>query len=168
MERIEKGFTHNGMFHADDVCSAALLRILFPGIQIERGSEVPENYNGIVFDIGCGKYDHHQNFNERRENGAPYAAFGKLWREYGNKILNKKEAEEFDLKFVQKVDYFDNTGEQEPTISMMIKNMNPSFNSKESVEEKFEQAVSYMEHMMQDYFNKCQAKYEATKLYRKL
>ena len=78
-----RALTHNGKFHADDVFSAAFLRMLNPRIQIQRVDAIPEDYDGLAFDIGLGKFDHHQNSNERRPNGIPYAAFGKLWREYG-------------------------------------------------------------------------------------
>ena len=60
-EQIRKkdasAFTHGGKFHADDVFSAALLLYLNPEIQIERGNQVPENYEGIVFDVGRGAYE---------------------------------------------------------------------------------------------------------------
>ena len=36
----DKGFTHGGKFHADDVFSAALLRYLNPNIVIQRGFAV--------------------------------------------------------------------------------------------------------------------------------
>ena len=45
-------FTHSGKFHADDVFSAALLLYLNPEIMITRGNRVPEDFDGIVFDIG--------------------------------------------------------------------------------------------------------------------
>ena len=61
-EQIKKNnasaFTHSGKFHADDVFSAALLLYLNPEINISRGNKVPEDFDGIVFDIG---YDHRQN-----------------------------------------------------------------------------------------------------------
>ena len=64
MEQIKKkdarAFTHGGKFHADDVFSSALLLYLNPQITITRGNRVPEEYDGIVFDIGRGRYDHHQ------------------------------------------------------------------------------------------------------------
>ena len=47
-------FTHGGKFHADDVFSAALLLYLNPEITITRGNKVPEDFEGIVFDIGRG------------------------------------------------------------------------------------------------------------------
>ena len=53
-------FTHSGKFHADDVFSAALLLYLNPEITITRGNRVPDDFEGIVFDIGRGRYDHHQ------------------------------------------------------------------------------------------------------------
>ena len=80
-------FTHGGKFHADDVFSAALLLYLNPEIVITRGNRVPEDFDGIVFDIGRGEYDHHQKDSRIRENGIPYAAFGLLWEELGTEIL---------------------------------------------------------------------------------
>src|SRR5450756_919873 len=71
--------THGGKFHADDVFSAALLKMIYPGIHIIRAFEVPYGFDGIVFDIGFGKFDHHQKDARIRENGVPYAAFGLLW-----------------------------------------------------------------------------------------
>ncbi len=45
--------------------------------------KIPEDYEGIVFDIGRGQYDHHQRDSRVRENGVPYAAFGLLWEKFG-------------------------------------------------------------------------------------
>ena len=74
----ESAITHAGKFHADDVFCAALLTYLNPNIQIKRVFELPEEYEGIAFDIGNGLYDHHQKNSRVRENGIPYAAFGLL------------------------------------------------------------------------------------------
>ena len=74
------GFTHAGKFHADDVFATALLQILRPDIKITRGFVVPDDFDGIVYDIGFGMFDHHQEPRETRPNGIPYAAFGLLWR----------------------------------------------------------------------------------------
>ena len=46
-----KGFTHGGKFHADDVFSTALLQILRPDIQVTRGFVVPDDFDGIVYDV---------------------------------------------------------------------------------------------------------------------
>ena len=82
-------FTHSGKFHADDVFSFALLLYLNPEITILRGNRVPDDFDGIVFDIGRGKYDHHQKDSRIRENGVPYAAFGLLWEDLVRRSLAK-------------------------------------------------------------------------------
>ena len=89
-EKDAQAFTHSGKFHADDVFSSALLLSVNPEITIHRGSQVPEDFKGIVFDIGRGKYDHHQRDSRIRENGVPYAAFGLLWEELGAEILGEE------------------------------------------------------------------------------
>lgn len=103
-------FTHAGKFHSDDVFSSALLTYLNPDIKIIRGYVIPEDFKGIVFDIGGGKYDHHQEDALVRDNGVSYAAFGLLWKEFGGLILSEKDANNFDKSFVQPLDYSDNTG----------------------------------------------------------
>ena len=62
-------FTHGGKFHADDVFSSALLLYINPEISITRGNSVPDDFTGIVFDIGRGEFDHHQKDSRIRENG---------------------------------------------------------------------------------------------------
>ena len=62
------GFTHAGKFHADDVFATALLQILCPDIKITRGFTVPDDFDGIVYDIGFGMFDHHQEPREYRAN----------------------------------------------------------------------------------------------------
>ena len=73
--------------HADDVFSSALLLYINPEISITRGNSVPDDFTGIVFDIGRGEFDHHQKDSRIRENGVPYAAFGLLWEAVGADIL---------------------------------------------------------------------------------
>ena len=54
-----RAFTHGGKFHANDVFSTALLKILRPDIKVTRGFVVPDNFDGIVYDVGGGMFDHH-------------------------------------------------------------------------------------------------------------
>ena len=72
-QKDASAFTHSGKFHADDVFSSALLLYLNPEITITRGNKVPDDFDGIVFDIGRGRYDHHQKDSRIRENGISYA-----------------------------------------------------------------------------------------------
>ena len=128
-----KAFTHSGKFHADDVFSSALLLYLNPQITITRGNQVPEGYDGIVFDIGRGQYDHHQRDSRVRENGVPYAAFGLLWEELGGEILGGTLAQRFDEEFVQPLDKNDNTGEKNELASL-IGNFNPVWDETEAAD----------------------------------
>ena len=127
-EKDAQAFTHSGKFHADDVFSSALLLSVNPEITIHRGSQVPEDFKGIVFDIGRGKYDHHQRDSRIRENGVPYAAFGLLWEELGAEILGEELAEKFDEAFVQPLDNNDNTGEKNE-LATLIGNFNPPWDA---------------------------------------
>lgn len=136
----QKGFTHGGKFHADDVFSTALLRMINPQIEVTRGFEVPKEYDGIVYDIGLGKFDHHQKDKEIRPNGIPYAAFGLLWREYGSLFLEEEGRLDFDKNFVQKIDEADNTG-SENTLSEAISSFNPNWDSEETFDDNFWKAV---------------------------
>lgn len=151
MENIENALTHAGKFHADDVFSAALLKIVFPKIRISRSFRAPQTYNGIVFDIGFGEFDHHQENAPVRENGVPYAALGLLWRKYSMEVLRKfgckeeyleKEATHFDEVFVQPLDLDDNTGCGN-AMAGIINNFNPVWDSKQNANECFFEAVIF-------------------------
>lgn len=140
-QKDASAFTHSGKFHADDVFSSALLPYLNPEITITRGNKVPEDFDGIVFDIGRGKYDHHQKDSRIRENGIPYAAFGLLWEDLGCEILGDELAEKFDEAFVQPLDNNDNTGEKNELASL-IGSFNPSWDENGGTDEAFFRAVS--------------------------
>ena len=149
-----KAFTHGGKFHADDVFSAALLLYLNPEIQISRGNQVPEDFDGIVFDIGRGAYDHHQKDSRIRENGVPYAAFGLLWEALGAEILGEELALSFDETFVQPLDNNDNTGEKNELASL-IGNFNPAWDAEGGADEAFFQAVSVAGMILENKFERC-------------
>lgn len=133
------GITHTGVFHADDVFSAALLKILNPDIEISRVFKIPEDVSKdtIVFDIGFGCFDHHQKDGEIRDNGIKYAALGLLWREFGKLLVSQKNVDKFDANFVQAIDNADNGGSLNPMTSAISafvpnwddedQNMNASF-----------------------------------------
>lgn len=134
-------FTHGGKFHADDVFSSALLLYINPEISITRGNSVPDDFTGIVFDIGRGEFDHHQKDSRIRGNGVPYAAFGLLWEAVGADILGEELAVKFDESFVQPLDNNDNTGEKNE-LATLIGNFNPSWDYEGGSDEAFFQAVS--------------------------
>ena len=140
-QKDASAITHSGKFHADDVFSSALLLYLNPEITITRGNKVPDDFDGIVFDIGRGRYDHHQKDSRIRENGIPYASFGLLWEDLGCEILGDELAEKFDEAFVQPLDNNDNTGEKNELASL-IGSFNPSWDENGGTDEAFFRAVS--------------------------
>ncbi|MGB4660930.1 MAG: MYG1 family protein [Mobilitalea sp.] len=163
IENMDSAFTHGGTFHSDDVFSAALLKIINPDIEIIRGFKVPDNFTGLVFDIGGGTYDHHQADNEVRENGIPYAAFGKLWRDLGPELVGEKEAEKIDHSIVQPLDKTDNTGERNP-LSSMISSYNPTWDDESNTDENFNKAVNSALEYIQNKIRSCKSKDRARKI----
>lgn len=126
-----EAMTHAGRFHADDVFSAALLKILNPQIHIVRRNAVPEGYQGLVFDLGVGDFDHHGDRARFRDNGVPYASFGLLWKEYGCTLVSEKEAGTFDESFIQPLDFQDNNGGSN-LLCRAITQANPKWDEEDS------------------------------------
>ena len=149
MERPSAAFTHSGKFHADDVFSTALLRIVFPHIPVSRGIAVPENFDGIVYDIGGGAFDHHGPRTELRPDGTPYAAFGLLWRALGPGLVGQEEADFFDRRFVAPLDLDDNTGCGHP-LAEAIGSFNPGWDSDADETERFWQAEAVAEQLLRN------------------
>lgn len=166
---FKKGITHAGKFHADDVFSAALLRILNPEIVIERVFRVPENKSPdtIVFDIGLGKFDHHQADKEYRSDGVtPYAAFGLLWREFGKTLLDERDVEKFDEIFVQQIDWTDNTGNSN-LLSSVIGAFTPCWDDDDqNMDTAFFEAVEMAEGILRREFKSLNSKRKAENLVR--
>ena len=142
------GFTHAGKFHADDVFATALLQILRPDIKITRGFVVPDDFDGIVYDIGFGMFDHHQEPREYRANGVPYAAFGLLWRVLGPGLVGERQARLIDENFIQPLDLNDNTGEQN-SLCDAIGFFNPVWDSKEDQDACFFKAVAVAKQILE-------------------
>ena len=161
IEKIQDGYTHDGCFHADDVIATALLLSLNPKIKIHRVSTVKKSVKrrkkNIVYDIGFGQYDHHQENRRINDYGYPYSAFGLLWEDYGRDLLVKKGFKKVDEAFykfresiVSKVDQGDNCGYNDVmgfTENYKIKQFNASWYElkprRKNQEKQFEKAVSY-------------------------
>lgn len=83
--------THSSKFHADDVFSTAFMSLIIDNPVVCRVNSVEENISpsAIVYDIGFGKFDHHQKeFDLKHDNGVKYASFGLLFKEFGLSYLN--------------------------------------------------------------------------------
>lgn len=142
MYNAMNAFTHSGVFHADDIFASALLRIFNPEIKIQRGFKVPEDFDGIVYDIGGGEFDHHFEGAVVRSTGVPYSSFGLLWERFGRSLFQTEESfQKIDRELVQPIDLSDNTGEKNP-LSLFISMFNPAWDSQVNPQAAFEQAVN--------------------------
>jgi uncharacterized UPF0160 family protein len=140
MKKIKHGgITHNGVFHADDVLSSCLLKLINPSFTYRRTSDIPKEFKGIVYDIGGGEYDHHTEL-KKRENGKNYAAFGLLWKDLGTYFMDKEHAKLFDDVFVSEIDRCDTTSNTN-LLSSSIDYFNPNWNSKTESDAAFDYAV---------------------------
>ena len=143
--------THPGTFHADEVMATAILSALKP-VKLCRTARVPEGTEALVFDVGFGPYDHHQRGgNGSRENDVPYAAAGLIWRDFGRRLVPCDEAWDIvDRELIQGIDASDNGvfpavayPAQAATISKLISGFNPNWDSEESPDAAFLEAVEF-------------------------
>ena len=161
--------THNSNFHSDDVSATAVLLILLEGknVEIIRTRDKDLIISGdYVFDVGGiydeekNRFDHHQiDFNEKRENGIPYASFGLVWKKYGEEICNsKKIADKIDEKIVQPIDAMDNGVEickliydnvHPYTISKIVSVFNPVWTEEKDYNALFLKAVDIVKQILE-------------------
>ncbi len=178
-------YTHDGLFHADDVFASALLSLMAEDVHIVRGSdlEIPEEKDKwIIFDIGGGELDHHTPENKENNGvhpgtGIPYASCGLIWKKYYREILEAQNCPEryteivfsrLDTSLIQGIDAEDNgydpvgaeleripnlqadlrneiayASRTSFTISQVIKDFNPPWNSDIDPYDAFLDAVSF-------------------------
>lgn len=174
-----KFVTHAGKFHADEVFGTILLEKIYKEIKLIRVPEVDnlDLQNKVVYDIGGGKFDHHQlGGNGQRKSGIKFAAFGLLWREYGKKYLEEINAKNiddcfymFDKNFVQFIDAgdngqikYENIDIKLVTLSDIIEGFNPNWNEEIDTDKKFEEALmlarEIFENKIESTIAKCEAK----------
>lgn len=176
----DAGFvTHAGKFHADEVFATILLEKIYDEINLIRLPEVDGiNLNKkFVYDIGGGKFDHHQiGGNGQRNSGIKYAAFGLVWKEFGRKYLQKKQVNNieecfnmFDKNFVQFIDAgdngqikYENIDINLVTLSDIIEGFNPNWNEDTDPDEKFTEALQIakkvFDNKIESTISKCNAK----------
>ncbi len=143
--------THNSVFHADEAMATAILIGVFGDQEVVRTndpSEYENNDEAIIYDIGFGKYDHHQEGgNGTRDNGVPYAACGLIWNEYADIYIKNitssmnlhfddedynRIAKIVDSKIIEGIDANDNGYHPDPVSSINyynISNIVSSFNN---------------------------------------
>lgn len=153
--------THAGLFHADEVMATVILSHLHQ-IRLNRVLHVPDDLpsNALVYDIGRGKYDHHQKSgNGSRENGVSYAACGLIWRDFGHELIGREAPElsaaeadavwrRLDERLMSKIDAADNgeISRDEPTaLAALISSCNPAWDQNTRSDDAFLEAASLAE-----------------------
>lgn len=156
-------WTHSGKFHADDVFAFAALRMMGCTAKLHRVNQLPENLGptDLIFDIGGGKYDHHQMKREIRANGVPYAAFGLIVREFYLLLgLSVHEYHALDKCFIRSLDGTDNKYFSNNAISGAIAVFNPQWDhdtGEEAQMQAFLSAASVAEMMLKQQIDKVKA-----------
>lgn len=166
LKNCKCGFTHSGIFHADDVFATAFIKMINPNIEIVRGNEVPNNFTGIVYDIGLGEFDHHGDDNETRENGIPYAAFGKLWRGFAKDVYGEYVSKKIDRSLIEAMDLSDNTGKPD-SLCLAIAAFNP-VGKDSSGDKEFALAVDVAKNILEHLVIKEQVHFEEEKMVKEI
>ena len=108
--------THGGTFHPDDVFSTMFLSKIVENPIVTRVSDIKGvNDSAIVYDIGCGEFDHHGVNALYRNQELKFSSFGLIWKKFGLEYLKKEvemDAESLfkviDEKLVMQIDGIDN------------------------------------------------------------
>ncbi len=154
--------THSGGFHTDDVFAIATLQLVHGVENVEiirtRDEDILAAVDivvdvGGVYDVAAKRFDHHQNGGPVRDNGIPYAAFGLVWREYGESVAGSKVvAEEIERMLVLAVDAGDSgvslyelKDKEIPPYELyqVIRSYLPEWGSVKNKDEAFFEAVSF-------------------------
>lgn len=161
-----KYVTHSGTMHADEVFATAFLSLYKKDIDLIRVPEIKEeDYpDKIIYDIGRGKYDHHQEGRKLRDNEIPYCSLGLLWKEFGKDFLKQQKIEyvdevwnDIDKDLVEGIDAIDNGIFPKVEAEFKIRNLcdviklfNPGYGSGENETEQFLKAVSVAEKIFEE------------------
>ncbi len=157
-EEQANAITHSGTMHADEVFATAFLEDYLGNRKVYRTNNVDYNKvqeNTLIYDVGRGKFDHHQIDALKRDDGITYCSFGLLWKEFGKDYLKKKSFSNIDIlweyidkDFIEGIDADDNgffpkidAIYKVKTLSNIIKIFNPSYDSYETESEQFIKAV---------------------------
>lgn len=124
----------------------------------------------IVYDVGGGKFDHHDIEKVYREDGIPYASCGLIWKEFGRDViysydssLDEDEIESalsyVDRVLVEGIDALDNGIRPQDevvqimSISSIISGFNPPWHLERSQDEAFNEAVEIASKVLKNTIN---------------
>ncbi|TFH66876.1 MAG: MYG1 family protein, partial [Gemmatimonadales bacterium] len=137
--------THSGVFHADDVIAAAIVRRRFPDCAIIRTrdardlAEAKADPETLLADVGgefapeAMVYDHHFKGSPLRPNGRKFSSAGLVWAALEGRLGLAPEVHAYvDARLIAGIDAIDN-GESSPleegvfTLSHATSGFNPSW-----------------------------------------
>lgn len=179
--------THSSHFHPDDVCAVAVLHIMLRGkyklirtrnMDIARTADYLVDFGG-EHDPAKKRFDHHQQGGAGvRANGSPYASFGLVWKEYGERLCGKKSvAESIDEDIVAPADTTDNGvefplsiyGVKPHLFGDFVHAFNPVWDEDEkSRDDRFKTAVRYAVVMLERAIEREKRKEEGKNLAEKI
>lgn len=150
--------------------ATAILKEIFDIEIIRTRDKNILNELDLVYDVGGGKFDHHDVNKEYRNDGIPYAASGLIWKEFGREVINFKEHNIKDKDIDDVVEYIDNYlikgidaidngveihKEEIPimNISSIISGFNPLWNSNKSEDVAFGNAVKIASYVLNNTIN---------------
>ena len=159
--------THAGTMHADEVFATAFLDLYLGDVNVFRTNFIDTediSDDVLIYDIGRGKFDHHQIDALKRSNDITYCSFGLLWKEFGRKFLLESGFSnadslwlEIDKDLVEGIDGDDNgvfpkieAPYKVKTLPNIIKIFNPSFKSSEDESTQFLKAVNLAKMILEE------------------
>ena len=165
--------THSGNFHPDDVFAVACVMLLEGEENVEvvrtREEEVIRTADWVVdvggeYDANSLRFDHHQHGAPIRENGIPYAAFGLVWRHFGEKIVGSAEvARVVEERLCQAIDAPDNGVslfdvnelEVEPVLLFhVLDSFKPVWGSDDDIDKAFLEVVTFVKSFLERFISK--------------
>lgn len=176
-----KYITHSGTMHTDEVFATAFLDLYKKNINVIRVPQLEKEKikkDVLIYDIGRGKYDHHQEDAKTRENGIKYSSFGLLFQDFGKDYLKQLKIEDIeevfntiDKELVEGIDAVDNgifpeinANFKVKTLDDIIKACNPSFSSNQDENKQFIKAVDIAKIILQEIVHNIIGKVKAKKI----
>jgi uncharacterized UPF0160 family protein len=156
---------HDGDFHADDACAVAVIQLLLGQDAVEitrtRDESIITKADwvcdvGGIYEPTTHRFDHHQPGAPVRDNGVPYAAFGLVWKHYGERLCGDPDVSALiDERFIQSVDAADNgshtfvSSPQHDSLTVcsldsLVASFRPAWGDAESSDDRFMDAVAFV------------------------
>ena len=168
--------THDGKFHADDCFAIAALLLLEKDAKVVRTRDASLFATadfvvdvGGEYDAARNRFDHHQKDGAGvRKNGIPFAAFGLVWKKFGEKLSGSTDAAaSLETRLVVPIDAHDNgvdiasarfEGVSPYEVSDVIKAFTPTSEEEQNLDARFADAASFAKRILEREIARVQAR----------